>query len=242
MSDRQITKEGGLKYYEKKTWYFSAMHFTIASAYVGSPDLAGAFNFELKRILPPETSESMLLDAEIKELVETALAKVWRKHRRNWDLQMLIGYQQRDYTECAVWRSSGKTLVSSDLDCIGVGDSSVIRFLFDTFGQGHSLEVKQFMPLGLYAMMQAKKYISGCGGKTDITVLRRGRSILPGGGLAPRQRETEEELEFLEEQIVRLCQFYSESSPDGFATILSDFAEQVGKRQPHANLMRLGYL
>jgi hypothetical protein len=245
MADRQITKEGGLKYYEKKSWHFDAdgFHFRIAGIYVGSPDLAGSFKFELKRSLSKEKSNHKSLDVvDIKSLIETALARVYKKYRRDWDLQMLVGLRrgQLHDAEYAVWRSAGKMLVDSDLDCIGVGDSSVIRYLFDTFGQYGHLTITEFFPLALYAMMQAKKYIEGCGGKTDCIVLRGNRDIVATSHASSRLYETEEELQFLEDEFVKLCSGYATSNM--FPIVLSSFAERIGKRQPNANLMRIGYL
>lgn len=60
-----------------------------------------------------------------------------------------------------------------DYEYVGVGDSSLLRHINHLIGNKPEYRrVSEALPLGVYLVMQAKRYIDGCGGDTDAFVIR----------------------------------------------------------------------
>lgn len=143
------------------------------------------------------------------------------------NLEMLV-YASVKWREHHLWRTSGKLISSADIDCIGVGDSSIIRYFFDTFTwSSKALTLAQFLPLAFYVMIQAKKYIDGCGGRTDCIVFQEDSCTHAND---PREiKWTEQQVEHLEEQIVRLVGEYADKdvTAENFRKVLDKFTEEL---------------
>jgi hypothetical protein len=57
-------------------------------------------------------------------------------------------------------------------DCIGIADTSLIRYLGAIFLEARiHLPLYRAVPICNYIVAQAKKYVEGCGGLTDLSVL-----------------------------------------------------------------------
>jgi hypothetical protein len=57
-------------------------------------------------------------------------------------------------------------------DCVGFGDSALTRYLGAIFLEDQiHLPIYRAVPVGIYLVAQAKKYVQGCGGPTDLLVL-----------------------------------------------------------------------
>jgi hypothetical protein len=239
MSDRQITKAGGLKYYERKTWGFGSGVFHLSGIYAGFPEMAKIFELECERARPEDIGSWEPTQDELKDFIEHCLLQVWKKHRHNMQLEMLMCSWARG-SKYKLWRSQGKVLTSAGMECIGVGDSSVIRYLFDTFPKHVPFtKLEFFVPFAVYVMQQAKKYIEGCGGRTDCTIFREGTIIHAND---PRSiKEVEDEMESLEGEVVNLFGKYSDSSvgQEGFARILEKFSARIEQSRRAGKLSRL---
>jgi hypothetical protein len=239
MADRQITKAGGLKYYRRKMWSFGTGYYHVASVYAGIPEMAQAFQLEIKRAMPADPYTWEPSQNDLQDLIEVCLRRVWKKHRNDMQLEMLLCTWALG-SRYELWRSSGKVLADADLDCIGVGDSSVIRYLFETFPKNSQFtKLEYFVPFGLYVMQQAKKYIEGCGGRTDCIIFQEGKIIHANN---PQTiKEIEEEMESLEGEVVNLFENYSISnmSQEDFAKVLEKFANRIERRRRSGKVVRL---
>lgn len=193
--------------------------------------MASAFQLEFKRALPDDPYTWKPSKNDVQELIETSLRRVWKKYRLDMQLEMLLCSWVLG-SECRLWRSSGKVLTNAELECIGVGDSSVIRYLFDAFARkGRWMKLEHFVPLGFYVMNQAKKYIEGCGGRTDCIIFQ-GRTnvdhIIYANDSGPIN-EIEELMESLEGAVVNLFENFSDSklSKEGFSAMIEKFGIRV---------------
>lgn len=239
MSDRQITKQGGLKFYQRKTWACGGAGYHVASVYAGIPEMAKAFQLEFKRLLPSDPYLWKPAANDLYDALESCLKQVWKKHRQNMQLEMLLcsWVQGSDYQ---LWRSNGKVLIPAELECIGVGDSSVIRYLFDKFTWRHRwLDLQFLVPFGIYVMHQAKEYIEGCGGRTDCIVFRKD-GIHYLNDQKPI-KDAEEQMESLEGEIVNLFENYSDSkmSQEKFAKMMEKFVTRIERARHLGILNRL---
>jgi hypothetical protein len=63
--------------------------------------------------------------------------------------------------------------IANDYECIGIGDSSLLRFLERMVGKQSigAYITHQASLFAVYLIYQAKKYIDGCGGDTQVSVL-----------------------------------------------------------------------
>jgi hypothetical protein len=194
LADRQITKAGGLKYYEKKIREVSGGlpqgFFNVSFAYAGFPDAAKFIVAEVEQRI----SRLKIADININSLhdcVEESLANWWKKHRQQGDVELLISLFVWGQ-ESKLYRSKGKLLHASDFDCLGIGDSSIVRYFTETF-VNERMGLHQLLPLFIYVMEQAKKYIDGCGGQTDVLYTVKGRSV--GRTSATRIQSDNEKIE-----------------------------------------------
>ena len=70
-----------------------------------------------------------------------------------------------------------RTLVTeAEWECLGLGDSSLARYLAATF-HWPQMTTGQALLLGIYMTQQAKRYVNGCGGDTDALVLGYGGAV-----------------------------------------------------------------
>jgi hypothetical protein len=88
----------------------------------------------------------------------------------NPDLYLLCG-MVCDGKEAILLKSQAETVhrVLDGFDAVGIGDSSVIRYLEKVLALKHSILTRSMAKkIGAYVLLQAKHYIDGCGGDTDI--------------------------------------------------------------------------
>jgi hypothetical protein len=96
--------------------------------------------------------------------------------------------------------SNEAVCIARDFECIGAGDSSLLRFLEPLVccptGMGYA--AAQARLLSVYLIYQAKRYVDGCGGTTDIRVLwPHGHYDLENGA----GRDIEKEIDEIESQL-----------------------------------------
>jgi hypothetical protein len=238
MADQQISVAGGLKHYRNKTWSFSTAFYHVSSVYAGIPEMARLFQMEFERNLPRNPFDWKPSQNNLQDLIKKCLRKVWKDHGSNMELAMLLC--TRAQGKYKMWKSNGKVLTDTSLDCIGIGETSVVRYFIGTFPRaGQFTKLEYFVPFGLYVMQQAKKYVRGCGGRTDCIVFQEGKiSYLTN----PRPiKEVEEEMESLEGEVVNLFAKYSASSmkQEDFADVLEKFSARIEQIRRAGKLNRL---
>jgi len=136
----------------------------------------------------------------IEEVLRESLVETFNQHIAPWSQfqaedrpiipDLLIGLQQSSST--ALYRASGTTLRRvHDSQCVGTGvvlGKSLAAKLFD-----YDLSITQGWLIALYILYQAKTWVEGCGGNSDILLLsHRNQKITR----IPTTQVTEMELHF----------------------------------------------
>jgi len=169
-ADTQITWPQDHKDYECKLYPHTSAEWSMLNTFAGDPHLAKSFNGKFDeaiiRVAAPYTPE------KIRDVIETVLE--FLHIAEPTDVSMLCGIACRgDLMRVKTW---GKTVssVTDNYDYVGVGDSSVLRYLGQMITQtdGRPYRVKQAVKLATYLVLKAKTFIDGCGGDTDALILR----------------------------------------------------------------------
>lgn len=171
-SDTQVTWERFHKYYEHKIQTHSGDGWLVSYTYSGNPSVMrmfdGKFHDAIARFAPP-------LDAPtIQNLIETVLSLLDVLDNEPNALCMLCGIVISG-KEMRLVHTEGKVVSTVDRHhFIGAGDSSVLRYLVPTLTQKSDGWVAwQAVNVGVYLTLQAKRYVDGCGGDTDVMILKR---------------------------------------------------------------------
>ncbi len=162
-ADRQITRRGYDKYYEEKVFLTIEQNgYWLAMTAAGDPSLyKEIWQKVTKEAANPPYAES------IRESFERILNEMNRLDAE-LPLEMLIGIATAEETKLFHFVGKGLHEVS-DYAFVGVGDSSLLRFLAEgLYSTGETVL------LAIYLVMCAKTYIDACGGPTDLVILING--------------------------------------------------------------------
>lgn len=163
-----------MKYYEKKLFEVSEECenglFHLSFVYTGDPDGAKLFMSELEeRAMALERGKRTL--RTLKMCVQETLEDDWKKHKSHMRAEFLCSISITN-EGFKLFRSRKNLLIPAEFECLGVGDSSLVRYLVESFVTSR-MGVHHYLPLLIYVMHQAKKYIEGCGGPTDVMYVRK---------------------------------------------------------------------
>jgi 20S proteasome alpha/beta subunit len=182
-ADQQVTWEDSHKAYECKFRCHFSDGWNVAFTYAGSPVLWKSFNDKF--------GEAMNLLREpptmrvIRDMVETILGLFdeLKDDPARLNLLCAVIVTGEDH---ALLRTEGYVIHSvRDYEYVGYGDSSLLRFLgplitasppVATADQAGRI-VRQAVMMATYLVMKAKTYIDGCGGDTDVLVVRPDGSL-----------------------------------------------------------------
>ena len=165
-ADTQVTHPNGDKSYECKisTIQLSENRGTLVLSYAGIPDDEKAV---VERLRNKIAGQDKTFD-DVRTDLQDALNKVLGRSRRNH--QMLCGYC--DSGNFRLLKTSDRVISPVDCwDCVGWGDSALTKYLGAIFLSGDILPLLRAVPICIYLIAQAKKYVGWCGGDTDIAVL-----------------------------------------------------------------------
>ena len=167
-ADREVSGDGGVKFYEKKIFTFPTVNADIVLGYSGIPDVMRGLERDLRSRLEGQTKSSADIERDLRQALEKVIAK--NDKSQFWTLcgfceggtYRLLKTYQRDVFPVPVW------------DCIGLADnSSLIRYLAAIFLEPSvHLPLFRAVPICNYMVAQAKKYVGGCGGLTDLSIVR----------------------------------------------------------------------
>src|SRR5208337_2942352 len=181
-ADQQITWSGGHKYYENKIYPLQTDEYTVAFTFAGNPNLMksfkGKFDAAMKLFPPPYTGE------RIQDAIETVLGLMDALDTDPDGLHMVCSVVIPGQ-EIRLIKTARKVVSQvSDYvayDYVGVGDSSLLRYLADLLtnrSNGEFMERHACM-LGTFLVCRAKAFVDGCGGDTDILVLHKQGMLEP---------------------------------------------------------------
>ena len=170
-ADTQITWPGNHKYYENKIFLHgeggSNDPWSIAFTYAGNPNLAKSFHGKFVAATPliprPVTAQ------KLQEAVEAVLSLFTFDSDQNY-LQMIGGLVAEG--EVRLIETTGAVVNPVPrVATIGVGDSSVLRFLKPLIAD-KAFSVRPAVNAAIALVLQAKRYVDQCGGDTNVVVLR----------------------------------------------------------------------
>lgn len=168
-ADRQITKEGGLKYEEQKIFRGLYDNVECASTYAGDPGMAKTLFEDIFKSIRWTFGRPKREDVLITDVFKRTIEEILKK-RQNDSVELLITFRAKTTgISPFLFRVQGLTVVKSERDYIGVGDSSVLRYIGELL-MGSELSVKQAKIAGIYMVSLANRFIDGCKG-TDILVM-----------------------------------------------------------------------
>ncbi len=172
-ADRQVTLPEAYKYDEQKILCAEAVDWRFLLTYAGDPGFAKEVHQELSRRLNIQDLNSQVAHKEIDEIL-TGMG------RPSGDVgtSLLVAVHVNGENAC-LWKFDGRWLHSADgFDCLGVGDSSLIRYLSHTL---YSLDIpiEDGAKVAVYLVSRANKYVDKCSGGPDVvTLTHRGEVTL----------------------------------------------------------------
>lgn len=163
-ADRQITKEGGLKYEEKK-YVIGHVQGSIPLDYIfvycGTPEVAHIFEEKIGMALLDGVSSGNIF---MPSMVIDNLKSVFRDKESKY-IESLIMFGSPQIQPFIV-RTKDSRVVRGQIEYIGVGDSSVIRYVSDLLPS--RITVEQALPICAYLVTLGNRYIDGCGFGPDV--------------------------------------------------------------------------
>jgi hypothetical protein len=183
-ADQQVTWRDSHKSYERKLCgHSSGKEWNATFTYAGSPVLWKSFNDkfgEAMALLPvPPTVKS------IRDVIETVLSFFddLKQEPENLSLLCAVTVPGDDHL---LFRTSGYVIHKiTDYEFVGFGDSSLLRFLGPLITASPPVAtpdqmgriVRQAVMMATYLVMKAKTHVDGCGGDTDVFVVRPDTSL-----------------------------------------------------------------
>jgi hypothetical protein len=171
-ADNQITYPANHKYYECKIYPIPFPTFTIAATFAGNPNLMksfwGKFAQAVTLVAPPPATA-----AKVQDVIETVLSMMDLVDSDPDGLHLMIGIAVGGSKETLLLKTERKIVsIVQAYDYIGVGDSSLLRYLGPLLTGHGEFITKQAVYLGSYLVLSAKRYVEGCGGDTDVYVVK----------------------------------------------------------------------
>jgi len=168
-SDTQVTVEGFFKDDDCKLREISfADEGAVVASFAGYPSLMNIAYRQLAEMLSGPQRPAW---DDIDKRIGTILSDLKAKHPENMGCQQFLFAVSSPTQYPTLYRADGDVLSVESWSCIGVGDSSLVRFLIGRFWK-HDLSIECAILLAAYIVHYAKKYIDKVGGKTQIFVVR----------------------------------------------------------------------
>lgn len=171
-ADRQITKEGGLKYEQDKILFGGTiggnMTVDFALAYAGSPDLAKNLLDQIGFVVLDVCNETVFARSSFENAIRQVLTP---KDTKGLETLIIFGGPNiRPF----MFRTRETRIVSAKMEFIGVGDSSVLRYLADlVLIDSQPFNLLYGKSLAAYLVSVANRYIDGCGFGPDVAFIDR---------------------------------------------------------------------
>ncbi len=190
-ADTQYT-EGGVKYYRTKLHGLEFSQGKLAFAIAGSVDFALMTINKIKS----EIGASAFTKMQITKCMEAALLSVYREHlyphpRYSYpdgpSFSLLVGMWSKSDALC-LWAATETSIMEVEqFRCIGSG-RDLGQSLADVFYEP-TMRADEAVVLGSYIIMHAKKHVEGCGGDTQIRVLKNDGRAQKEDPIYTRERE-----------------------------------------------------
>jgi len=152
----------------------------VILAYAGVRDEMNLIYEKLRPSLEVQCTTCEQIQLHIQDVLNSALPKT-----SQYPHQMLCGVS--DGVTLRLFKTIGRNIYPIPVwDCIGFGDTSVIRYLGALFLKyGEDLPFFRAIPICNYMIAQAKEHIQFCGGPTDLWALTRKGKLSKQSSLIP---------------------------------------------------------
>jgi hypothetical protein len=172
-ADQQQTVDGYYKIHSTKIGNIVYGGATILWTYSHLPNLATAMKDGLLSKLPfypPTYNEEQVRCAIFKEIDEMKNLYPTQMEQQEFLYAFSCGSGAR------FLRVSGGIIDEPSWACIGVGDSSLVNYIFKTlrFTPPHFMATDEAVFLAIYMIYLAKRFVDKVGGPTDVIVLENG--------------------------------------------------------------------
>lgn len=214
-SDSLVTQGNQFGFYKAKFHFIrypDDADWVVMTMYSGYEDVMSRVNRSIEASL--KLSVASISIAKVREVVEGVLEYEYKKHRPEISkLETLCAISVKG-EKLELLRSKGKVVTDAQFECLGIGDSALLRFLYDIACPiQNSLNVQQALLWGIYMIQQAKKYVpQWCGGDTHAF------KILEDGKVYPfiKPIEVEEMAAKLELTVSEIVWYFTNPSIDKF--------------------------
>ena len=210
-ADQQIGASGWHKFNESKMYVINNPTeplYTIVLTYAGDPSVMKTFHQKFAGVVSANKAFSSVRN--LQTLLEGCLLDMNQDAVNSTDLLCGVSVQGGTY---GLLRTKGYSVYEiGDYDQIGVGDSSLVRFLSQML-VSHPMKVYPAVYIGNYIVKKAKEFVDGCGGETDILILRGDGKCMP-----PWFKETEKSEqagEAIEHDVKRLLWMVANAEDQG---------------------------
>jgi hypothetical protein len=172
-ADTEVRYQGFHKYYEHKITRYAEPGWIAATTYAGNPDLMKAFDGKFRAAMKLAAQAPEPIDlARIQDAIETVLGLMDVVDSDPDGLHLLSAIAIPG-KEMKLVKSSRKIVGPIDrFDYVGVGDSSLLRYLTPLLVRVREFNSVQARNIGIYLTLQARTYVDGCGGDTDVVTVQ----------------------------------------------------------------------
>ena len=230
-ADTQISCAGYYKYDEMKLYWHLPQAWKAVFTFSGNPVLMksfdGKFHDAMKLASPPFTA------GQIHDVIEAILSGMDTVESDPDGLHMMCGIVIPS-SEMRLLKTHRKIVTTVEAwggvhDYVGVGDSSVLRYLGKLLAGAGIGTIRQALILGVYLTLQAKRYVDGCGGDTNVIVLRRDGTVEHKDTVAG---DIEKHLIMLEAQAENVASAISDDvSDEDFEQALQEFCATLRQQR-----------
>jgi 20S proteasome alpha/beta subunit len=169
-ADRQLTVQGYFKDHETKLHPVYHPNCRVVSTYAYLPSLANLLNdrveLDLKTLGEPHGEE-------IVEIITTHFKKLRKQYSAEMRAQQFLWAISTHAERARLLRISGGIIDEPQWACIGIGDSSLVRYMVSTLTTIPTpvLPSSEVLQLAVHIIQQAKLFVDGCGGTTDVALI-----------------------------------------------------------------------
>ncbi len=182
-ADRQLTDaNAGLKFEESKIFFWQSDNieplntktpfWKLGVSYVGDPDAAqNTFTDVMEAIEDAHREEEERIDECFGlhfDYWRSVLLPVFAS-KDTKRLETLIALQARH--RCFLFKTKANQVVMGERECIGGGDSSVLRYFADVVSRTETPTPDKALTLGIYLVSLANRYVDGCGLGVNALIL-----------------------------------------------------------------------
>jgi 20S proteasome alpha/beta subunit len=168
-ADRQVTVEGYYKDHQSKLTVITHPQCHVVSTYAYLPNLANVLNHKVNLYL--QTLHKPYGE-EIVRLITSETQRLKQQYPSEMESQQFLWAISTESERARLLRISGGIIDEPDWACIGIGDSSLVRYIISQLAPIHprDLPAKDGALLAVYVVQQAKAFVDGCGGPTDAAI------------------------------------------------------------------------